>query len=285
MSGSSATAHNASNETIHFLQHKPNTNHIQTTNQITDLFQSQKFMNTNNNYTPDIETILENIRRNSIMLSKEHHNRYLYLRDTLKYYRIPIIVISSFSSIVSMGQQFIPQDTITILNTVLSFVCSVIGAIELFMQVSQQMVQEKSASTDYYILASDIYKCLALEPQNRSSDGKTFLEEKYGTYVKLVESSTIVRKNIKDQLCFIPKELKLIKTKSVFKTPIQMLYPPKPKHGSENGNENEHEALNGHGNKHGNELPLYSLDDIINEAEEQKHSITKDNTEINISSL
>lgn len=189
------------------------------------LHQSQTMQLFNNNYTPDIEQILENIRRNSIMLSKEHHNRYLYLRDTLKFYRIPIIVISSFSSIVSMGQQFIPQDTITILNTVLSFVCSVIGAIELFMQVSQQMVQEKSASSDYYILASDIYKCLTLEPRNRTSDGKTFLEEKYGTYVKLVESSTIVRKNIKDQLCDIPKELKfqIKQKKHAFKSPFRYL--------------------------------------------------------------
>lgn len=161
----------------------------------------------NNNYSPDIEEFLERIRKNSIMLSREHQNRYLYLRDTLKYYRIPIIIVSSFSSIVSMSQQFLPQDLITILNTVLSFVCSIIGAIELFMQISQQMVDEKGLSINYYILASDIYKCLGLKPENRTSDGKTFLEEKYGTYVKLIEGSDIIRKNIKDQLCEIPEDI------------------------------------------------------------------------------
>lgn len=194
----------------------------------------------NNNYSPDIEEFLERIRKNSIMLSREHQNRYLYLRDTLKYYRIPIIIVSSFSSIVSMSQQFIPQDLITILNTVLSFICSIIGAIELFMQISQQMVHEKGLSTDYYILASDIYKCLGLKPENRTSDGKTFLEEKYGTYVKLIEGSDIIRKNIKDQLCEIPDDL-LLKNDLIDLGGIVNKKGSK-KHKNKNCSENEHNS-------------------------------------------
>ena len=37
-------------------------------------------------FSPDIEIILENIRLNSIVLSKEHKKRYVSLKDTLKYY-------------------------------------------------------------------------------------------------------------------------------------------------------------------------------------------------------
>lgn len=160
-----------------------------------------------NNYTDDIEKVLENIRINSILLYKEHQKRYLYLKDTLKYYKLPLIFVSSLSSIISVSQQFIPQDTITILNSSLSFICSIIGATELFMGISSQMVLELSTSKDYHILAMDIYKCLSLKPENRSSEGRAYLEQCYGTYTKLIENSCIVRRKIEDKLCLIEKDI------------------------------------------------------------------------------
>ncbi len=45
------------------------------------------------NYTSDIEGILEKIRINSVLLSNVHKKRYLELNQSLKYYKIPIIVI------------------------------------------------------------------------------------------------------------------------------------------------------------------------------------------------
>lgn len=160
----------------------------------------------NNNYTPDIETVLENIRINCILLYKEHQKRYLQLKDTLKYYKVPIIVMSSISSIVSMSQQFIDQDVITVMNMSLGLICSIIGSIELFMGISSQMVLELSTSKDYHILGMDIGKCLTLKPCNRNSEGRTYLEHCYGTYVKLLESSCVVRKKLEDRLCVIAKD-------------------------------------------------------------------------------
>lgn len=160
-----------------------------------------------NNYTEDIEKVLDNIRINSVVLYKEHQKRYLHLRDTLKYYKLPLIFVSSLSSIISVSQQFIPQETITILNASMSFVCSLIGAVELFMGISNQMVLELSTSKDYHILAMDIYKCLSLKPENRSSEGKAYLEQCYGTYTKLIENSCVVRKKVEDKLCMIPKDI------------------------------------------------------------------------------
>lgn len=162
-------------------------------------------MDNHNNYTPDIEQILENIRMNSILLHKAHKKRYLELKDMLKYYKIPIIFISSISSIISFSQDYIEQKVITVTNTIMSLVCSLIGALELYMGISNQMVLELSTSKDYHILAMDIYKMLALQPVNRSIDGKAFLEQIYGTYVKLVENSCVVRRKLEDKLCEIPK--------------------------------------------------------------------------------
>ena len=149
----------------------------------------------------DVEQILENIRQNSVTLYKEHRHQYLELKGTLKYYKVPIIVISSISSIVSMSQQFLDQNVITLLNMLLGLVCSIVGSIELFFGVSSQMVLEHDLSKEYHIVSMDIYKFLHTEPSHRVMDSKSFLEQTYGTYIKLIEKSPAVRKRVEDKLC------------------------------------------------------------------------------------
>ena len=45
-----------------------------------------------NNWSVDIEGLLEKIRKNSIILSHHHKKYYNYLKEKLKYFRIPIII-------------------------------------------------------------------------------------------------------------------------------------------------------------------------------------------------
>jgi hypothetical protein len=158
----------------------------------------------NNHYTDEIEIILENIRVNSVILHDEHRTRYLQLKSTLKYFKIPVIIISSISSIVSLSQQYLEQNVITILNMTLGLACSIIGSLELFFAISSQLIKEADISKEYQILAYDIYKCLQLKRKDRPQNGTTFLEHSYGVYCKLVENSSILRHVVEDKLCKIP---------------------------------------------------------------------------------
>jgi hypothetical protein len=153
----------------------------------------------------DIETILENIRINSVLLNKIHKKRYLELQQSLKYFRIPIIILSSINSIVSVSQQFIPQQIITATNSLLSLTTGIISSIEMFLKIDTQMENEQMSQKEYYILATSIYKTLSLNPINRPDDMKAFLEECYSTYIKLLENSCVTVKKIEDQLTTIPK--------------------------------------------------------------------------------
>jgi hypothetical protein len=157
-----------------------------------------------NNYTDEIETVLENIRCNSVLLYQEHRQRYLQLKAKLKYYKVPIIIISSISSIVSLSQQFLDQNVITLLNMILGLVCSIIGSIELFFGISNQLIKEYDTSKDFHILGMSIFKCLSLQRIDRPQNGTTFLENSYGTYIKLIETSNILPSRIQDKLCDIP---------------------------------------------------------------------------------
>jgi hypothetical protein len=157
----------------------------------------------------DIETVLDKIRINCVILSKEHKTKYLYLKGILRYFRVPVILISSIASVSSVGlQTYLDQQLISAITCLLSLTCGIIGSIELFLAIQSRMENELMASKDYYILSIEIFKVLQLDRENRSIKGKTFLEASYGTYVKLIENSNIIDKKIADSLTNIEKNTK-----------------------------------------------------------------------------
>jgi hypothetical protein len=66
---------------------------------------------------------------------------------------------------------------------------------------------EAKSNTDYYILATDIFKMLSLNISNRQIEAISYLDECYGRYIKLFETSCVVIKNIDDKLTPLPKSL------------------------------------------------------------------------------
>lgn len=149
----------------------------------------------------DIEAILDKIRQNSSRLSNYHRKRYVKLKSRLKYYRIPIIVISALNSVGAVSLQgFVSQTYISLINMFLSLLVGIIGSIEMFYQISNQMVSEVAGSTDFYILSCDIFKYLALDKKNRTTESNIFLNESYTRYIKLIETSITLKKRLEDNL-------------------------------------------------------------------------------------
>jgi hypothetical protein len=152
----------------------------------------------------DVEYVLDNIRINSGILSQEHKERYILLKSRLQYFRLPVIIISSINSIVSIGfQSYIDQQTISITTCFLALLCSIIGSIELFLSIQKQMEQDLSVSKEYYLLSIEIFKTLKLARERRSTPAKEYLEKIYSEYCKLVENSDLITKKIKDELMVI----------------------------------------------------------------------------------
>jgi hypothetical protein len=167
-------------------------------------------MNTNiiNDWSDDIETILNNIRINSNNLSDYHKEKYYYYKGLLKYFKIPIIILTSITSISSVGlQPYIKQQNISLLTCILSLFSALIGSIELYLGIQKSMDTELEASRSFLLLSYDIYKTLTLFRENRQKSGKSYLDEKYNEYTKLTEQANLIRnKHIKDTLTPIPQE-------------------------------------------------------------------------------
>jgi hypothetical protein len=164
----------------------------------------------NDDWTTDIEIVLENIRINSVILSKEHSKCYFSLKQTLQYFRLPVIIISGINSIVSVGlQPYLKQPIISVCTCLLALICSIIGSIELYLAIQKSMEIELCVSKDYYLLSIDIYKTLSLNSVHRPIPAKEYLEKKYNEYVKLMEKSNLITKRMEDKLAPLPKTIQL----------------------------------------------------------------------------
>ena len=159
-------------------------------------------------WSNDMESVLDNIRKNSLLLSEHHKQAYLYYRSYLKYFRIPTIILSALNSVISIGlSAYVPQNFVSEITCVVSLVCGIITSIELYLNIQKYMESELMMSKDFYILSTDIFKALALDRANRGMDGKTFLDNNYSTYCKLIENSNVSTSEMADNLT--PIKLKL----------------------------------------------------------------------------
>jgi len=149
----------------------------------------------------DIEGVLEKIRQNSSTLANYHRKRFLVLKARLKYYRIPIIVLSACNSVFSVClTSFLDQTYISLLNMFLSLVVGIIGSVEMFLQINRELESSLVNQKEFYILSCDVYKYLELNRDNRITDERTFLNDTYTRYIKLIETSYTLKKKIDDKL-------------------------------------------------------------------------------------
>ena len=152
----------------------------------------------------DIEQVLDNIRCNSSLLSRYHQKRFLVLKSRLKYYKIPIIVLSALNSVGAVSlQPFVAQIFVSLINMVISLIVGIIGSIEMYFGITRQMETESNGSRDFYILSCDIFKFLSLRDDNKTESAVEFLNTSYNRYIKLVETSIVLKKKVEDKLSVV----------------------------------------------------------------------------------
>mgnify|MGYP001200700084 CR=1 FL=1 len=169
-------------------------------------------MNINNVWSDTEYKILENVRINSVNLSEYHRKRYYHFKSYAKYFDLPILFLSSFSASFLMGANtYLEQDTINLIGCGFNTAITLISSVKLYLNINENMKLENDMSKEFYTLAIDIYKILSLNPEERGESGLSYLNKKYNTYSKLVESSNLLKSRFKtDQLIVIPPNLLMV---------------------------------------------------------------------------
>jgi hypothetical protein len=159
-------------------------------------------------WSDDIDSILNNIRINCVILTKLHKQRYFELKSTLKYYRLPVIILNGANSIIAVGlQPYASQGAISLSTSLIALTCGIIGSIELYFGIQKRLENDMISQRDYYLLSVDIFKTLSLSRENRPIPAKDYLEKSYNNYTKLIESSSTLSRVKGDKL--IPIEINL----------------------------------------------------------------------------
>lgn len=185
-------------------------------------------------WSMELMQLLDDIRKNCIVYSNYHKERYWRYRGYAKYFKIPLIVLSGINSVTSVGlQTYLAQNIISAMTCIISLVCAIITSIELYLGIQKTMENELLASKDFYLLAVDIFKMSSLPPEDRMVNARTYLDDKYKHYCKLMENSDLIDSTIRDQLTIISirnSSTSSTNSTSSSTTPSILSFPPSPHH-------------------------------------------------------
>lgn len=163
-----------------------------------------------NIWTQEVEDILEKLRVNCVNLCEYHRRRYFHFKSYGKYFRIPIIILASINSTASVGlQPLLDQQIVSGITCIIGMIMGIMGSIELYMGIQASMDLELKQSKEFYALAIDIYKTLAVGKDDRGEPGIAYLNKKYNQYAKICEQSNLLKRELKiDMLAHIKHSLK-----------------------------------------------------------------------------
>ena len=147
-------------------------------------------------WSKDIESIMEDLRENSVWLSTYHKKKYFYYKKVSDYFRIPTIVISSVASVASVGLGgYVAQEKISGIVCLLSLSVGIINSIELYLRIQDNLERELDTSKAYYALSIDLHKILNLNPLNRNGNPLEILEVYFKRYTDLIQESNLLNQN------------------------------------------------------------------------------------------
>ena len=152
-------------------------------------------------WTHDVEIVLNNILENTKKLSIIHKNNYLILRHYLFLIRLPIIVLSSINSVLSVGlSAYVNQAITSTTNCIISLICGILGSLELFIGIQSKSDKEFETYQNLKLLAIKISHTLKLEPAHRDTSGLLFLKEITNEYTSIFENALVNNLEIEDML-------------------------------------------------------------------------------------
>jgi len=161
-----------------------------------------------NDRISDIDKILIRMRKNCVYLSIYHNRRYHYYKNILFcIFSIPLIILSALNSFFAVGTQiYFQQETISLVNAIISLFCGILTSVELLWQLKERTQRELLSHKDFYKLSLDIFRFLQLDAANREKEEKQFLSETYSIYQKYIETGNAVnvyRRGFLDELEYI----------------------------------------------------------------------------------
>ena len=150
-------------------------------------------------WLPEEEEYLSKLSRICQIKSIKHRNYYMaYKRKDAKF-KIPAIIISAITGLVSFGTSSYPEDSrelVSIFIGISAVSIAIVNSIESYMKIGEIMAGCLQASISLQKLKEHIDIELLLPPSDRGTQGILFLRDVYSKYEKINELAPNVFKTI-----------------------------------------------------------------------------------------
>jgi len=150
-------------------------------------------------WLPEEEEYLSKLSRICQIKSIKHRNYYMaYKRKDAKF-KIPAIIVSAITGLVSFGTSSYPEDSrelVSIFIGISAVSIAIVNSIESYMKIGEIMAGCLQASISLQKLKEHIDIELLLPPSDRGTQGILFLRDVYSKYEKINELAPNVFKTI-----------------------------------------------------------------------------------------
>ena len=149
-------------------------------------------------WTQEIEDILERVRINSVSLSNRHRENFYEFKQLTKWFDLPIIITSTLSASFSVGAvAYMSQNIVSSITCSISMFITILSGIKLYLNLDESIKNEFEMSKQFNLLSLDIFKTLHLKKEQREEIGIEYLNKIYNNYIRLIEQSNLLRKRLK----------------------------------------------------------------------------------------
>jgi hypothetical protein len=142
---------------------------------------------------------LQTLENSCIELSREYHNIYFERKTSQNRFKIPAIIVGSFTGVASFGSSTFPpnfQKWVSILVGLINVSIAILNTLESFLKLGEELNASRSASEQLKKLAEDINRELALEISTRQTSGVIFLRDSYTRYQQILSTAPVLSKYV-----------------------------------------------------------------------------------------
>lgn len=148
------------------------------------------------NWDNETEYYLRQLSKVCGDLSERYKIAYNHLLSQERYFKIPIIILSSITGLISMLNTSVENTLpINITASIMSLIIATTNSTEAYLRVGQSMSGAILSSRDYQQLKEHIDCEISLHPKKRTHDGILFLKEAYQKYISISEMAPPILKH------------------------------------------------------------------------------------------
>jgi len=141
-----------------------------------------------------VEPILIRLKHTSYKTHRAYEKVYLCAKANLKYYDVPIIVLSSINSVFIAGARAYLNDMIvSVITCVISLIVGIVQSLKTFFKIDEHRENALSTHKDLFKLFCELSTTLDQPMSSRGVDAHKYLADKLSEYTKIQDKAIVIR--------------------------------------------------------------------------------------------